>query len=199
MTADLLSLAVRVFTGAQARWNGCPPQARLRIYFANHTSNLDFLVLWSVLPDELRARTRPVAARDYWEGGPIRRYLARDVFRAVLIERQKVTRANNPIEAMVPVLQGGDSLIIFPEGGRSADGEMKPFRSGLYRLAKAVPQAELVPVYLDNANRVLPKGEALPVPLICSATFGPPLALEMDEPKEAFLLRAAAAVKSLAH
>jgi 1-acyl-sn-glycerol-3-phosphate acyltransferase len=195
--AALLAAFVRLFTGVQARWIGSIPDDTRRVYFANHTSNLDFLVLWSVLPDEARKRTRPVAASDYWRAGRIRLFLAESVFRGVLIERKKVTRANNPMDQLVPILQGGESLIIFPEGGRTSEPEMRSFKSGLYYLGKAVPDVDLVPVYINNASRVLPKGELLPLPLICSVIFGPPVRVEKNESKDAFLTRARAAVEAL--
>jgi 1-acyl-sn-glycerol-3-phosphate acyltransferase len=198
MIAETFAAVVRLFTGVQARWIGCAPDATQRVYFANHTSNLDFLVLWSVLPGEARRKARPVAASDYWRGGRLRFFLADHVFRGVLIERKKVTRSNNPLGQLVPVLQGGESLIIFPEGGRTTDPEMRPFKSGLYHLAKAMPTVDLVPVYIDNANRVLPKGEFLPIPLLCSANFGAPIHLLDNEPKDQFLVRARAAVEALA-
>ncbi len=198
MIADWLAAGVRLFTGVQARWIGCEPDMTQRVYFANHTSNLDFLVLWSVLPSAARRKARPVAASDYWRGDRLRFFLADHVFRGVLIERKKVTRSNNPMDQLIPVLQGGESLIIFPEGGRTTEPEMRPFKSGLYHLAKSMPNVDLVPVYLDNANRVLPKGEFLPVPLLCSAHFGAPLRLVGDEPKDVFLTRARAAVEALA-
>lgn len=198
MIAELFAAEVRLFTGVQARWLGCSPDATQRVYFANHTSNLDFLVLWSVLPSNARRTARPVAASDYWRGGRLRFYLADRVFRGVLIERKKVTRSNNPMEQLIAVLKGGESLIIFPEGGRTTEPEMKPFKSGLYHLGKAMPHVELVPVYLDNANRVLPKGEFLPIPLLCSVNFGAPLRLLPDESRDAFLTRARAAVEGMA-
>jgi 1-acyl-sn-glycerol-3-phosphate acyltransferase len=195
--AELLAGFVRLFTGVQARWIGCSPEGGHRIYFANHTSNFDFLVLWSVLPDEARRRTRPVAASDYWRGGRLRRFLAESVFRGVLIERKKVTRSNNPMDQLVPIVTKGESLIIFPEGGRTTEPVMRPFKSGLYYLGKATPDVDLVPVYIDNASRVLPKGELLPLPLLCSVVFGVPLRLQKAESKEAFLTRARAAIESL--
>jgi 1-acyl-sn-glycerol-3-phosphate acyltransferase len=195
--ARLLAALVRLFTGVQAHWIGCAPDGALRVYFANHTSNFDFLVLWSVLPDPMRKRTRPVAASDYWRAGRLRLFLAESVFRGVLIERKKVTRANNPMDQLVPVLKNGESLIIFPEGGRTSEPQMRPFKSGLYYLGKAMPEVDLVPVYIDNANRVLPKGELLPLPLLCSVIFGQPLRLEMNESKDAFLTRAQTAVERL--
>lgn len=197
MIARVLAALVRLFTGVQARWIGCAPDGALRVYFANHTSNFDFLVLWSVLPDPMRKRTRPVAASDYWRAGRLRLFLAESVFRGVLIERKKVTRANNPMDQLVPVLKNGESLIIFPEGGRTSEPQMRPFKSGLYYLGKAMPEVDLVPVYIDNANRVLPKGELLPLPLLCSVIFGQPLRLEMNESKDAFLTRAQTAVERL--
>ena len=198
MIAEIFAASVRVFTGVQARWLGCAPDTTQRVYFANHTSNLDFLVLWSVLPTNARRKTRPVAASDYWKGGRIRFFLADYIFHGVLIERNNVTRSNNPIDKLITVLKGGESLILFPEGGRTTGPEMRPFKSGLYHLGKAMPDVDLVPVYLDNANRVLPKGEFLPIPFLCSANFGAPLRLLPGESKNAFLTRARAAVEAMA-
>jgi 1-acyl-sn-glycerol-3-phosphate acyltransferase len=202
MMAGFLAQAVRALTGARARWLGGDPVATVpRIYFANHTSNLDFVLLWSSLPPVLRARTRPAAARDYWAANRWRRHIAEGIFRAVLIERKHVTRHNNPIAALSDVLASGESIIIFPEGGRrdEPDGGMGAFKSGLFHLARQRPEAELIPVFIDNLNRVLPKGEFLPVPIICSVTFGPPLAPVPGEGKSEFLERASRAVQFLAH
>jgi 1-acyl-sn-glycerol-3-phosphate acyltransferase len=199
MTSLLLTGVVRLLCGVRAHWQGCDPVPGQRIYFANHTSNLDALVIWAALPPSLRAATRPVAARDYWQKGPIRRHLANHVFHAILIERQKVTVSTNPLTAMVEAMGTTDSLIIFPEGGRKNGPEPEAFKSGLYHLAKQKPDAELVPVYLENLNRVLPKGESLPVPTLCSLTIGTPIRLEPSEPKPDFLERARLAVWNLRH
>ncbi len=192
-----LATFVRLFTGAQARWSGCGPELRQRIYFANHTSNLDFVLLWAALPRALRERTRPIAAHDYWTASPHRLLLAEKVFRAVLIERKQVTRANNPLKQMLAALDTQDSLIIFPEGGRNPDGKVGEFKSGLYHLAKERPAVELVPVWIDNLNRVLPKGEILPLPVLCSVTFGAPILRESTEDKITFLEKARTAVVQL--
>ena len=199
MTGTLLTAMVRLLCGAQAHWQGTTPDPRPRIYFANHTSNLDALVIWAALPRELRALTRPVAARDYWQKGPIRRHLALKVLNAVLIERHKVTVHDNPITAMVEAMGERHSLIIFPEGGRQPGPEPAPFKAGLYHLAKHRPAAELVPVYLENLNRVLPKGETLPVPMLGSLTMGSPILIQSGEAKADFLDRARLAVWNLRH
>lgn len=191
---------VRLFTGVQARWIGCVPEAKQRIYFGNHVSNLDGPVIWASLPDPLRRTTRPVAARDYWLGGPLRRWLARDVLNAVLIERKHITRENNPMVDMEAAIDAGASLIIFPEGRRQddEDGGLLPFKPGIWHLARRRPEIELVPVHLENLNRILPRGDFIYVPLMAAASFGAPLHLEEGEEKSAFLERCRAAVAALA-
>jgi 1-acyl-sn-glycerol-3-phosphate acyltransferase len=193
----LFAFLFRALCGARARWLRCEPAERQRIYFANHTSHLDAVVLWATLPRVFRARTRPVAARDYWAASRSRLWLAEKVFHALLIERRKVTTAENPLRDMLAALDAGDSLILFPEGTRSSNPEPQTFKSGLFHLAKQRPQVEFVPVYLENLNRILPKGEMLPVPLLGSVTIGAPVRLEQGETKESFLERARQTVWNL--
>ena len=188
----------RLITGVNATWvDGMPSQPRLRIYFANHGSHLDFATLWAALPAQQRRLTRPVAARDYWGKSRFTRLIAVGCFQSLLISRDGITRKNNPVEQMAEALRQGDSLILFPEGTRSTDGALADFRPGLYHLAARVPEAELVPVYLQNLNRILPKGHLLPIPLISSVVFGTPIQLMEGERKTDFLQRAREAVLRL--
>jgi 1-acyl-sn-glycerol-3-phosphate acyltransferase len=205
--ASLLAAVARGITGVQVQWAGCEPSERQRIYFANHTSHLDFVVLWSALPSEIRARTRPIAAKDYWEETPVRRYLAENVFKALLVERGAMAKAKTPdeakfigrslIEDMAAALGTRHSLILFPEGTRGSGDKVGEFRAGLYHLAQRRPDVELVPAHLENMNRILPKGEFLPVPMLSLLTFGKPMQVEPGEEKEVFLERAREAVSSL--
>jgi 1-acyl-sn-glycerol-3-phosphate acyltransferase len=198
IVAGAFTWSARLVTGAEARWVGCVPSESSRIYFANHTSHADFIVLWSSLTRRLRARTFPVAAADYWEYNAARRYLAKDVFRSVLVEREHVDRAHNPLFPMLKVLDGGNSLILFPEGTRGDGRELMPFKCGIYHLAHARPHVELVPVWIDNMYRVLPRGAVLPAPLLCSVSFGEPTNLFPGEEKNALLARLHQSVKCLA-
>jgi 1-acyl-sn-glycerol-3-phosphate acyltransferase len=193
----LFAAMAKLVSGANVRWVGCEPDVRQRVYFANHTSNLDALVIWASLPPNVRELTRPVAARDYWMKNKLRLYLANKIFNAVLIERKKPTAHDNPLRDMLNALGDRHSLIIFPEGGRQTGTEMAPFKGGLFHLAKDRPELEFVPVLVENLNRVLPKGEFLPVPLMGSLSFGAPIKLETGEDKKAFLERAQNAVKAL--
>jgi 1-acyl-sn-glycerol-3-phosphate acyltransferase len=195
--AAIIGLA-RLTTGVHARWTGCEPWQEQRIYFANHVSHGDFVVIWSVLPPPLRALARPVAGADYWERGPLRRFLARKVFDSVLIERGATGARRDPLRPIRQALDQGSSLIVFPEGTRNTTEEaLLPFKSGIFYVASAYPSVPLVPVWIENTGRVMPKGEFLPIPLLCSATFGVPIRLGAGESKRAFLDRSRNALLSL--
>jgi 1-acyl-sn-glycerol-3-phosphate acyltransferase len=178
----------RLLVGAYPRWIGSAPSANQRIYFANHSSHMDTLVLWAALPESLRANTRPVAARDYWGKGGIRQRIAEEELNVVMID----------LDPLRTALHHGFSLIIFPEGTRNPQPLPGQFKAGLHFLAQEFPQVELIPVYLDNLHRSMPKGALLPVPIICTIRFGAPVARIEGESKEAFLSRARAAVIELA-
>ncbi|SDJ18669.1 Acyltransferase [Paracidovorax citrulli] len=284
MSLFLLGL-VRLLTGSQARWYGCPPKAEQRIYFANHQSHADLVMIWAALPQELRSITRPIAARDYWTKSPFRQWLTTAVFNAVYVDRvsgppgqrpapeapprppmqatdgaplpppaepgppplpaqpeppapgllpaqgtlegflaqpapapaepaippadpaqpvrpdPEALRAalpeGDPLAPLVHALESGDSIVIFPEGTRGHGDEPQPFKSGLYRLAQMFPHVVLVPAWIHNVQRVMPKGEVVPVPILCSVTFGAPIELGAGEERRAFLDRARRAVIAL--
>ena len=207
LAGNAILLFARLVTAPQAVWAGVAPDATQRIYFANHSSHGDLVLLWAALPAPLRRRTRPVAAADYWLGSGLRRFVGCEVFRAVLVTRGapgepggdlRGDLRGDPIGDMARALDGGDSLILFPEGTRNVTGRpLLPFKSGLHRLAEARPDVELVPAWIGNLNRVLPKGEVVPVPLLCRVTFGAALTLAPDEDRGAFLARARAALLAL--
>ncbi|MEJ8846764.1 lysophospholipid acyltransferase family protein [Variovorax rhizosphaerae] len=239
---------VRLLTGSQARWYGCPPKAEQRIYFANHQSHADIVMIWAALPEELRVITRPIAARDYWANTPVKRWITTEVFHAVYVDRGQAAAppppspppppperiepsmepvaaiqlplvpaepepqvpepaaaaapaagldSSDPLAPLVEALKSGDSIIIFPEGTRGNTGEPQKFKSGLYALAKMFPDVVLVPAWIDNIQRVMPKGEVVPVPILCSVTFGAPMQVQDGEQRRPFLERARAAVLAL--
>lgn len=203
LLAKLASVAIMMFaralTAARALWHetGLPP--RQSIYFANHSSHGDFILIWAVLPPWLRERARPVASAEYWLKSKLTSFIGRDVFDAVLIERDPTARTSDPVEQMASALDDGASLIVFPEGTRNqTEAKLLPFKSGLYHLARKRPDVALVPVWINNLNRVMPKGEFVPIPLICTINFGEPLKVRPDESKEDFIARAQGALVSLA-
>ena len=219
LIADGFSFAIRALTGARALWR-CPPMGDRRVYYGNHVSHGDFVMIWSALPPALRGETRPVAGADYWQRDALRRYLIREVFNGVLIERDAAQpvpgqngagpndtnpaphcdpdrRKHEALQTLCDAVDGGASLILFPEGTRNQGEGLLPFKSGLYHLARLRPELEFVPVWIDNLARVMPKGKLLPLPLLCTATFGEPLRLHSDEGKQVFLDRARDALLAL--
>ena len=195
MSWFLLGL-IRVLTGSQARWYGCPPKAEQRIYFANHQSHADLVLMWAALPHELRSITRPIAARDYWTKTPFRQWITTAVFNAIYVVRER-TADQDPLEPLFEALAQGDSIILFPEGTRGHAEEPATFKAGLYNLTQRFPNVVLVPAWINNVQRVMPKGEVVPVPVLCSVTFGVPIQLEAGEERRAFLDRARSAVVAL--
>jgi len=196
--AVVVTLFARFVTAVRGQWVGNEPSRKRRIYFANHTSHGDFVLIWIVLPPRLRRKTRPVAASDYWLKSKLRTFIGRDVFHAVLIDRNKETRTEDPIALMQDAVDRGASLILFPEGRRNdTDAPLLPLKAGIYNLAVSRPHIELVPVWIENLNRVMPRGEFIPVPLMCTVTFGPTMQVAEGEPVGAFLDRARDALLAL--
>ena len=200
MLAKLMGLLllglIRVLTGSQARWYGCPPKAEQRIYFANHQSHADLVLIWAALPRDLRAVTRPIAARDYWTKTPFRQWITTRVFNAIYVSRERSAN-EDPLEPLIEALGNGDSIILFPEGTRGNAEEPQPFKAGLFNLALRFPQVVLVPTWINNVQRVMPKGEVVPVPVLCSVTFGAPVRVQEGEDRRVFLDRARGAVLAL--
>lgn len=197
LIARSLTGFIRLLTGSRVFWSG-PLAPGRRVYYGNHSSHGDFVLIWSALPPPLRAQARPVAAAEYWRHGVLRRYLIRRVFKGVLVERDVAQRTEDPVATMAAAIEAGSSLILFPEGTRNLGDGVLPFKSGLYHLAACCTDLELVPVWLENLSRVMPKGRLIPLPLLCTARFGPPLRLGDGEDKHDFLERTRAALLALA-
>jgi len=197
MIAMALIGLTRFLVGGHAHWVGCAPAATPRIYFANHGSHLDTLLIWAALPAGLRGTTHPVAAADYWSGDGLRATLRR-ALNLVLLQRGAASRGADPLAPLREKLAEGHSLIIFPEGTRAGGRLPGPFKAGLHRLAAEFPAVELIPVYLENPARAFPKGAFLPAPIACAVRFGAPVALDPGEERGVFLERARQAVTELA-
>lgn len=196
--AVAIVLFARAITAVRAIWSGEGLPPRRCVYFANHSSHGDFILVWAVLPPRIRAETRPVAGAEYWLKSKLSTFIGRDVFNSVLIQRDRENRTQDPIAQMADAIDSGSSLIVFPEGTRNQTEEpLLPFKSGIFHLAEARPDIDFVPVWINNLNRVMPKGEIVPIPLICTVTFGSPMRLESGEAKEDFLERLRAAMLAL--
>ncbi|WGS43483.1 1-acyl-sn-glycerol-3-phosphate acyltransferase [Burkholderia sp. JSH-S8] len=193
---DFLLTIVRLVAGAYPVYQA-PPSPTQKIYFSNHTSHIDTLAILAALPRDVRAVVRPVAARDYWDSSDMKRHIAQKLLNVVLIDRHRET-GGDPLDPVRDALAQGHSIIIFPEGTRSAEALPQPFKSGLFHLASEFPNVALAPVYLENLQRIMPKGAIWPVPLICKVHFGANEARGGQEDKASFLARMRDAIVALA-
>ena len=194
--SNALIAVLRFLIGVTARWESPPDLSRQRIYFANHTSHMDTLAIIAALPPEARVNVKPVAAADYWGKNAFLRYVSQKGLNAVLIERNPAA-GQNVLEPIFDVVRAGHSIIIFPEGTRSSQPLPAAFKSGLFRLAESFPEVDLVPIYLENLHRSMPKGKHVPLPIICTIRIGNPLPRIASEDKQAFLERARDAIVRL--
>lgn len=199
VSGSVLAVLARGVTGVRPIWAGSPPNGRQRIYYANHASHGDFILVSTCLIPAERSRTAAVAGADYWGSGRVRQFISRRLLQTVLVERNWVERMADPMQVMLDALDSGQSLIFFPEGTRNMTEEpLLRFRSGLYNLAAARPDVELVPCWIENMSRVLPKGSLLPIPLLCRVVFGAPVTLQEGEDRKDFLDRARQSLLALA-
>jgi 1-acyl-sn-glycerol-3-phosphate acyltransferase len=194
---DALLALVRFIAGAYPVTHASSTGSPQRIYFSNHTSHIDTLAVLAALPRHIRNEVRPVAARDYWNSSRLKRYVALRLLNAVLIDRHREGN-EDPLVPVRAALAQGQSILIFPEGTRSAGLLPQPFKSGLFHLADEFPDAALAPVYLENLQRIMPKGAIVPIPLICKVHFGAVETIAANEDKASFLARMHAAVTRLA-
>ena len=197
ITGNVIRLFVRFLTAVRPIWLGIEPTPKQRVFYANHTSNGDMPMIWSVLPPAIRRETRPIAAADYWLKNRLRAFAGGEVFRAVLIDRRREVN-DDPMAKILAAMAEGSSLIIFPEGNRNmGDDPLLPFKAGIYNMSRAYPEVDFVPTWIANLNAIMPKGEIIPLPLICTVTFGAPIHVREGESKDDFLARAADALKAL--
>lgn len=144
------------------------------VLVANHSSHLDTLSLLSLFPLGRLRHLRPCAAADYFGRNRGVLWLSRTLFNILPIARENIRPEEHPIQRMRQTLESGESLLLFPEGTRGSGSEIGELKSGVAYLAEQIPGLTIVPAYLENMSRALPKGEYLPVPFFCEVRFGPP-------------------------
>jgi 1-acyl-sn-glycerol-3-phosphate acyltransferase len=167
-----------LFIGLRVRGREHLPTRDPFIMIANHSSHLDTISMLSLFPIARLARLQPAAAADYFERNKLVSLLSRVLFNILPIARKGITAETNPLPRMAAALEAGQSLIIFPEGTRGSGADLGHFHSGIAHLVEKMPRVPVVPVYLVNMGRSLPKGEWIPLPLFCEVRIGSPRLLE---------------------
>ena len=154
------------------------------ILIANHNSHMDTMAIMSAIPHRFIHKVHPVAARDFFGKNLFQKILMRYLVNATLIRRDRDNKERDPINDMDKMLKKKRSLILFPEGSRGVAGKMSNFKKGLGYLVQKNPKISVIPVYLENIYKTLPKGKRLILPYNCSIKFGNPIkfsSLEMND------------------
>jgi 1-acyl-sn-glycerol-3-phosphate acyltransferase len=175
---------LRIFIGLQYFNNKSLRNIKQFILIANHNSHMDTMALMSAIPSRFIHRVHPIAARDFFGGSLFSRILMRYLVNATLIRRDREDPKRDPIDDMDKMLKKQRSLILYPEGSRGIPGKMSNFKRGLGYLVQRNPNINVIPVYLENIYKTLPKGKKLILPYNCSIKFGQPIkfnSLEMED------------------
>ena len=154
------------------------------ILIANHNSHMDTMAIMSAIPSRYIHKVHPIAAVDFFGGSLLNKILMRYLVNATLIKRDRNDTENDPIDAMDKMIKKYRSLILYPEGSRGIPGIMTNFKKGLAYLIQRNPNIKVIPVYLNNIYKTLPKGRKLIIPYNCSIEFGEPIqfrSFELDD------------------
>jgi long-chain acyl-CoA synthetase len=163
------------------------------IFAANHQSHMDGPVILASLPGRLRARVAPAMAKEFFkahffpEGHTWRQrftnglnyYNAAFFFNAFPLP-QREAGARQTLKYIGEMTGAGWSILIFPEGERSASGTIKPFRGGIGMIGSRL-EVPVIPVRIDGVDRLMPMGSSFVRPGRVRVAFGAPLRLRGDD------------------
>jgi 1-acyl-sn-glycerol-3-phosphate acyltransferase len=186
---------VTVGLGLNVRHRERLPRQGPAILAANHNSHLDTVTLMMLLKPRLLARTRPVAAADYFLKNRLIAWFSQKIIGIIPIERGGRMEGRDPLAPASRALGEGAVLVIFPEGTRGEPERFKEWKSGVAHLAKRHPQVPVIPVYMHGLGKTLPKGAFIPVPFFLDVFVGEPLHGEADH--KAFMARYVASMTAL--
>jgi 1-acyl-sn-glycerol-3-phosphate acyltransferase len=183
-----------LFAGADVVGRERLPKCGPAIIAANHNSHVDTLLMLSIFPARSVGQVRPVAAADYFLTNPVLSWFSQRMVGITPVSRT-VERGADILGPAKAALAQGSILVLFPEGTRGATDDLAPLKAGVARLVEAYPSAPVIPVWIQGAGRVLPKGALIPVPMNCCVLVGEPLAWAGD--RQAFMAELKARLEAL--
>ena len=194
----LLTFLIRPFVwlvlGLDVRGRSNLPTQGPAIIAANHNSHIDTLILISLFGAKTLRSVRPVAAADHFMSTPLSSWFSQRIV-GIIPVRRKGRADRNVLAGCSEALERGEILLIFPEGTRGKAEEMNNFKAGIARLAQQFPEASVIPVYLQGAGRVLPRGTRFIVPFNCNAIIGK--AFQWTGSKKSFMQQLKSTIETL--
>lgn len=160
------------------------PDGKPFIITPNHCSHLDTLTVITALGQESH-RMWTLAARDYWFGNRLQGWFAHKCLNALPIERDgNFVQFLKDLRMANEVMEKNNGLLVFPEGTRSLDGNLQPFKPGVLSLLIYGQQVPIIPAYIKGTFQVLPKGQNIPKKHPVQIVFGKPLHLDISQAPE---------------
>lgn len=161
----LKGLAFRFYIRLQVKgdfkklWKSNP---RLLI-ISNHASHLDAVSIAAAIPFQYWTGLYISAAKDYWFANGLFTFFSKHCLGAIPIDRRD--RSGEAVRLCTTLLTSLDRIwmILFPEGTRSKDGYIQPFKRGVSLFAERT-ETPILFLYLEGNNALMPKGRAIPLP-----------------------------------
>jgi long-chain acyl-CoA synthetase len=152
------------------------------VFTPNHSSHFDLLSIATSLPSSKIHSTFAVAAKDYFFNSSLKSLAARIFVNAIPFDRKG--RVNESMDKCREALSLGGNLVIFPEGTRSPDGRLQEFKPGVAQLLAGQKNVFAVPVFIDGAHQIMPKGSKFPKSGTLKIRYGKPISFS-DYSKDA--------------
>ena len=165
------------------------------IFAANHSSHADTSLILYGLTDRARDHTVVAAAADYWFKRPLLGNIVSLFLNTFPFSRTGGAQAQ--LHSSSQLLKSGWNLVLFPEGSRSPDGRIQEFKPGVGHLANETG-TPVVPVHIRGAQKIMPKGQKLPLPGPARVRIGRPMTPKAKEGSREFTARVERAVRDLA-
>jgi 1-acyl-sn-glycerol-3-phosphate acyltransferase len=165
LAKEFFRIILLIYNRAYVKWEAPLPESSRYIVAANHNSNLDPLVIGSNFPIRLKYFAKDELFHIFFIGRAIR------MLGGVPVLQEDRNAAATALKTLLNLLQGGDSVILFPEGSRSPDGKLKPLEGGtaLISIKSGVP---IIPVYVSGTFEAMPSGAKWVKPKKIRLIFG---------------------------
>jgi 1-acyl-sn-glycerol-3-phosphate acyltransferase len=162
-----------LYNRMSVRWAEPLPRGGNVIVASNHCSNLDPLLVGVAFPRRLRYFAKEELFRPFLFGKIIR------LLGGVPVSRSDSASAASALKGFFRLLEGGNDVLIFPEGSRSPDGKLLPLEGGVGLIA-AHSKTDILPVFIKGSYEAMPLGAALVKPHKITVTFGRRIAFDPE-------------------
>jgi len=147
------------------------------VIVSNHNSHIDTMTILSSLGYDVLHRVHPVASGDYFAKNKVIGWLVKKLVNALFVYK-KTNKGKGNLAYLDQHMKEGKSLIIYPEGTRGKPDDLAKFKTGIGVLLADNPQVTVVPVFLDGAGKMMPRGDGIPLPTLAYFKMGTPFSVE---------------------